>query len=153
MWLIIRTDSRKEAYVARQLQNMGFNAWNPVQVIACRPSIARRITAKAQLQAYREVSILPRRVFVQVQNDYPSLPYDFVPPRHAVQTEVDGDMLPIRIPDSQISAFRAVIDAENTAALALSQKASRRQKAKWRDLKEALVELIDGAKAQLEQAA
>jgi hypothetical protein len=62
-------------------------------------------------------------------------------------------MRPVVIPDSQISAFRAVIDAENRAALALSQSASRKQKAKWRDLREALLEMVDQAKAQLEQAA
>jgi hypothetical protein len=149
-WIIIRTDARKEAYVARQIDNAGFSAWHPVQVIACRPAVSRRVTAKAQLRAYREIAILPRRVFA-------SLPVASVDDlngiRHLVGIEFDGDMRPVVIPDSQIAAFRAVIDAENTAALALSQKASRKQKAKWRDLKEALLEMIDGAKAQLEQAA
>ena len=150
MWLILRTDARKEQYVARQLTNMGFQAWHPVQVIACRPVVARRVTAQAQLRAYREVAILPRRVFASL----PAASVDDLRGiRHLVGVEFDADMLPVSIPDQQIASFRAVIDAENTAALALSQKASRRQKQKWRSLHEALVEMIDGAKAQLEQAA
>ena len=149
-WIILRTDFRKEPYVVSQIGNMGFQCWHPVQVIATRPAIARRVTQKAQLRAYREVAILPRRVFACV----PAASVDDLQGiRHMVGIEFDGDMRPICIPDSQISAFRAVIDAENTAALALSQKASRKQKAKWRDLKEALLEMIDGARAQLEQAA
>lgn len=150
MWLILRTDARKEPYVAQQLRNRGFDAWHPVQVIACRPAISRRVTAKAQLRAYREVAILPRRVFT-------SLPAAFLDDlqgmRHLVGVEFDADMLPVGIPDQQIRDFRAVIDAENRAALALSQSASRKQKQKWRSLHEALVEMIDAAKSQLEQAA
>ena len=149
-WLIVRTDFRKEAYVAAQIRNAGFDAWHPVQVIACRPAVARRVTAKAQLRAYREIAILPRRVFaclpVASVDDLQGI-------RHLVGVEFDGDMRPVVIPDGQITAFRAVIDAENRAALALSQSASRKQKAKWRSLHDALVEMIDGARAQLELAA
>lgn len=150
MWIIVRTDARKEQYVARQIINAGFEAWHPVQVIACRPSIGRRITAKAQLVAYREIAILPRRVFCTVPV---ALHAELEGIRHLVAIERNADQEAVSVPHSQIVAFRAVIDAENTAALALSQKASRRQKAKWRDLKEALVEMIDGAKQTMEQAA
>jgi hypothetical protein len=149
-WVILRTDFRKEPYVVSQIANRGFTAWHPVQVIATRPAVARRVTAKAQLRAYREIAILPRRVFaclpVASVDDLNGI-------RHLVGIEFDGDMRPVVIPDSQIAAFKAVIDAENRAALALSQSASRKQKAKWRDLKEALLEMVDGARAQLEQAA
>ena len=148
-WLILRTDARKEAYVASRIGKMGFAAWHPVQVIACRPAISRRVTAKAQLRAYREVAILPRRVFT-------SLPAAFLDDlqgmRHLVGVEFDADMLPVGIPDQQIKDFRAVIDAENRAAVALSS-AGKRQKQKWRSLHDALVEMIDAAKSQLEQAA
>jgi hypothetical protein len=150
MWLILRTDFRKEPYVVSQIGNMGFTAWHPVQVIATRPAIARRVTQKAQLRAYREIAILPRRVFaclpVASVDDLNGI-------RHLVGIEFDGDMRPVVIPDGQIAAFRAVIDAENRAALALSQSASRKQKAKWRSLHDALVELIDLARSELEQAA
>jgi hypothetical protein len=57
------------------------------------------------------------------------------------------------VPSAEIARFKAAIDAENTAALALAQKASRKQKAKWRSLHDALVDLIEQAKGQLEQAA
>lgn len=149
-WIILRTDFRKEPYVVSQLGNMGFPVWHPVQVIATRPAVARRVTAKAQLRSYREIAILPRRVFaclpVASVDDLQGI-------RHLVGVEFDGDMRPVVIPDGQIAAFKAVIDAENRAALALSQSASRKQKAKWRSLHDALVEMIDGARAQLEQAA
>ena len=54
---------------------------------------------------------------------------------------------------NEIKAFRAEIDRENTASLALAQRASRKQKAKWKSLHDALIEMIQGAKEQLEQAA
>ena len=151
VWLIVKTDFRKEQYVASQIGKQGYDVWHPVQIIACRPAASRRVTAKAQLRAFREIAILPRRVFVRM--DYIDRDTYIDAPRHVLGFEMGPEGNALRIPDQQIAAFRAVIDAENTAALALSQKASRRQKAKWRDLKEALVELIDGAKAQLEQAA
>lgn len=149
-WLIIRTDARKEAYVCRQLQNLGFQAWHPVQIIACRPSIARRVTAKAHLANERKISILPRRVFAAVPL---GLQANIAKIRHFVSIERDAALMPLQIPERQIQSFLAAVNAENAAALALATKASRKQKARWRDLKEALLELIDGAKNQLEQAA
>jgi hypothetical protein len=59
----------------------------------------------------------------------------------------------IAIPDAEITRFRAAIDAENTASLALAQAKSRKQKAKWRSLKDALIDLVEGAKQQMEAAA
>ena len=155
-WLIVRTDFRKEAYVARQVEHMGFDAWVPVQVIACRPQIARRVSAKAHLKTIKEVCLLPRRVFVSmpleaaaeaVHGEYGYL-------RQAgCALERNAALDPVSVPGSQIAAFRAEIDRENVAALALAQKASRKQKAKWRSLHDALLEMIDAAKEQLEQAA
>lgn len=147
-WLILRTDSRKEQYVAAQVRNLGFNAWVPVQLIASRPAIARRVSAKSNMRQIRELPILPRRVFVRAP-----FPHSFGLPRHAAGVETHADGFNIRIADSQIEAFRAAIDAENTAALALAQKASRKQKAKWRSLKDALLDMIESAKQQMEQAA
>jgi hypothetical protein len=66
---------------------------------------------------------------------------------------MDMDQRLVLIPDAQIAAFRAEIDRENTAALALMQAQSRKQKAKWKSLHDALVEMIDGAKTQMERAA
>lgn len=152
-WLIIRTDFRKEAYVAAQLRRMGYDAWLPAQVIVSRPSLSRRMTAHAR-HAIRELPILPRRVFAcivdchdrETQSDILSL-------RHVEAFERGPDQTMVQIPDVQIARFRAAIDAENTAALALAQKASRKQKAKWRSLHDALLEMIEAAKSQLEVAA
>lgn len=149
-WLILRTDFRKEAYVARQVENMGFAAWVPVQIIACRPAIARRVSAKAHLKAYREICLLPRRVFAAVPVMQEA---DLLKIRHAVALERNAALEAISVPANAIQQFRAEIDRENTAALALATRPSRKQKAKWKSLHDALVEMIDAAKTQLEQAA
>jgi hypothetical protein len=149
-WLILRTDHGKEAYVARQVMSRGFEAWVPAQIIVCRPSIARRVSAKSQLQKIKELPILPRRLFAAVPVAQEA---DLAGIRHLVAVERDGASEAISVPSAEIARFRAAIDAENTAALALAQKASRKQKAKWRSLHDALLDMIDSAKAQMEQAA
>lgn len=152
MWLIIRTDHQKEAYVARQIASLTFQAWNPVQLIACRPAIARRVSSKAQLRSIKEVSILPRRIFAAVPV-WAVLQGELAHIRHLVAVEHGADSRPLSVPSEQIARFRAAIDAENTAAMALAQKVSGRQKAKWRSLKEALEGMISDAKQQMEEAA
>lgn len=149
-WLIIKTDHAKEAYVARQIQNLGFDAWLPAQIIVARPSIGRRVTAKAQLRRIRELPILPRRLFAAVPV---ALQAELRGIRHLVAVEHDGASRPLSVPAAEIARFRAAIDAENTASLALAQKASRKQKAQWRALHDALLDLIESAKTQMEQAA
>ena len=154
MWLILRTDHAKEHYVARQVQNLGYQAWVPAQIIVSRPSIARRVSSKAHMRNIKELPILPRRIFAcivdwqdrETQSEIACL-------RHCDGFERDSEQRLALIPDAQIAAFRAAIDAENTASLALAQKASRKQKAKWKSLHDALVELIQGAKETMEQAA
>lgn len=154
-WLILRTEFRKEQFVARQVQALGFDAWVPVQIIACRPHIARRISAKAHLRAYREICILPRRVFA-------AMPLEAAAEaahgkvgkiRHVVAVEMNAALEAISVPSGAIAAFRAEIDRENTAALALATRPSRRQRARWRSLHDALVEMVQTAREQLEQAA
>lgn len=150
-WLIVRTDFRKEAYVAAQIRNMGFAAWVPCQMIASRPGIARRKLAHPAV-AIKELPVLPRRLFaavplwVEYQAELDGI-------RHFAGFERDIDQRVVQIPDSQIAAFRAEIDRENCAALALISAKSRKQKAKWKSLHDALVEMIDSAKTQMEQAA
>lgn len=149
-WIILRCDARKEHYVARQIEAAGFQAWVPCQIITSRPQIARRVTAKAHMQTIKELPILPRRLFVRSQqweSEY------WRNTRHLVGYECDALGYAVEIPDEQIHAFRVAIDNDNTAALALSQRASRKQKAKWRSLHDALVEMIQGAKQTLEEAA
>jgi hypothetical protein len=70
-----------------------------------------------------------------------------------VAVERDSSSGAFSVPSAEIARFRAAIDAENTAALALAQKASRKQKARWRSLHDALLDLIEGAKQSMEQAA
>jgi hypothetical protein len=151
-WLILRTDHQKEAYVARQIQNLGFDAWNPVQIITCRPHHVRKVTSRIQLRPIKEISILPRRIFAAVPV-WAVLQGELAHIRHLVAIEHGSDSRPLSVPSEQIAAFRAEIDRENTASLALAQRASRKQKAKWRSLHDALLDMIDSAKQQLEQAA
>ena len=149
MWLIIRTDFRKEHYVAAQIRNAGFDAWVPVQVIMSRKEIGRRVTAAGRLER-RELCILPRRLFAAVPV---ALHAELEGIRHLVAIERNADQEAISVPANQIHAFRVAIDNENTAAMALGAAVGKRQKKKWKALHDALVELIDGAKAELEQAA
>lgn len=152
MWLIIRTDHQKEAYVAQQIRNLTWDAWVPAQIIVCRPAIARRVSSKAQLRSIKEVPILPRRIFAAVPS-WAVLQGELCHIRHMVGVEHDGASRPIYVSPAEIARFKAAIDAENTAALALAQKASRKQKAKWRSLHDALLDMIDMAKQQIEAAA
>ena len=151
-WLIIRTDFRKEHkehYVARQIEMLGFTAWVPCQIITSRPGIARRKLAAPGV-AIKELPILPKRLFARMDWHAAGSLRGI---RHFEDVERDAEERIITVPDGQITVFRAEIDRENTSALALAQKASRRQKAKWRSLKDALLELVDSAKQQMEQAA
>jgi hypothetical protein len=150
-WLIVRTDYRKEAYVAAQIRGMGFAAWVPCQMIASRPGIARRKLSHPAT-TIKELPVLPRRLFAAVPM-WAVYQHELDGIRHCQGFEQNADQMVVQIPDSQIIAFRAEIDRENTAALALVQTQSRKQKAKWRSLKDALVEMIDSAKTQMEQAA
>lgn len=150
-WLIVRTDFRKEAYVAAQIRNLGFDAWVPCQMITSRPGIARRKLAAPGV-SIKELPILPKRIFAAVPM-WAVYQAELDGIRYFDGFEQDAEQRPVQVPDNQITAFRAEIDRENTASLALAQKASRRQKAKWRSLKDALLELVDSAKQQMEQAA
>lgn len=138
--------------MARQIKALTFDAWNPVQIIACRPHHARKVTSRMQIRTIKEVSILPRCIFAAVPV-WAVLQGELAHIRHLLAVENGPDSLPLCVPDAEIARFRAAIDAENTASLALAQAKSRRQKAKWRSLKDALVDMIEGAKQTMEQAA
>lgn len=151
-WLILRTDPRKEHYVAAQIRKLTWDAWVPIQIITARPHGVRKVTAKAQLRTTREVPLLPRRVFAAVP-PWAVLQGELDHIQHLVGIQRNADQEAVSVSSSQIHAFRVAIDNENTAALALSQRASRKQKAKWKSLHDALVEMIQGAKQTLEEAA
>jgi hypothetical protein len=150
-WIIIRTDFRKEHYVASQISALTFPAWVPCQLVASRPAIGRRVTAKASI-AIRELPILPRRIFAAVPS-WAVLQGELSHIRHLVAVECDGNSRPISVPPEQIAAFRAEIDRENTATLALATRQNRKQKAKWKSLHDALVDMIQTAKGQMERDA
>ena len=152
MWLIIRTDFRKEHYVAQQIKSLGFPCWVPAQIVVVRDCRGRRVTARAQMQSIRELPILPKRIFAAVPS-WALLQGELDHIRHLVAVERDADQRAVSVPDSQITAFRAEIDRVNTASLALAQRAGRKQKAQWKSLHDALLELIESAKNQLEKAA
>ena len=155
-WIIIRTDRAKESYVARRLRDdLGFETWLPVQIIPCRPQIARRVSAKAHVLKRKELPILPRRVFVQMppQANTDALQAVFGKTRHLVAIERDGDQRPVRIASGAIEAFRAEIDRENEVSLALATRPNPKQKARWKSLREGLQEAIASAKELVEMAA
>lgn len=145
-WIILKTDFRKEQYVASQIGKLTFDAWVPCEVRTHR--ICRHV--KRRETTYHP--LLPRTIFAAVPR-WALLQGELDHIRHLVGVERNAAQEAISVPSSQIHAFRVEIDKMNAAALALSQTASRKQKAKWRDMREALAELVNGAKQELEQAA
>jgi hypothetical protein len=120
-------------------------------MISTRLGIGRR-KLSAPAVAIKELPVLPRRLFAAVPM-WAVYQHELDGIRHCQGFEQNADQMVVQIPDGQITAFRAEIDRENTAALALMQTQSRKQKAKWKSLHDALVEMIDSAKTQMEQAA
>lgn len=154
-WIVIRTDHRKEAYVASQAELRGFTAWVPMQIIAARPQVARKLTAKAHASVIRHIPVLPRRVFVQMPSGFntEAVQADLGKIRHMVAVERNGALEAVSVASGAIEVFRAEIDRMNTAALALATKPTRKDKAKWKSLKEGLEEAIAMGKQQMEVAA
>ena len=148
-WIIVRTQHRKEASVASLISSLARCAtWHPVQIVPCRPAISRRVTAKAHLRPFREIAILPRRVFACL--DWHAAP-SLMGIHGVTEIERDGEERVITIPDGQLAAFRAALDAENRAAMALVAVSTKRQKQRWQSLHDALLTLITGT--EQEQAA
>lgn len=153
MWAIIRTDFRKEHYVASQIGKLGFDAWVPSQIIVTRDARGRRVMARSQLQTIKELPILPKRIFAALPSWIILHQDELNGIRHYAGLERDGEQRVVWVPTAQITAFRAEIDRENTASLALAQRAGRKQKAQWKSLHDALLEMIEAAKQTMEQAA
>lgn len=154
-WIILKVAPRKEAYVARQIQNMGYNAWVPCQLMPVRPHASRKVTAKAHLAKIREIALLPRRVFVEMpRNSLPDALYgNLAAARYLTGLEHGTASRALLMPSEQVARFKAAIDAENTAALALASKPNRGQKARWKSLRDGLLDAILDAKEELEMAA
>jgi len=154
-WLIVRTAARKEAAVAEAIRGLGFEAWVPTQMIASRPGISRRVTLKAHLVKIREIALLPRRVFVKLPEN--SLAYalyaDIMGVRYLSGLELGPASRPLLIDSEQLIRFKAAIDSENSAALALASKPDRKRKARWRSLQDGLLDAILDAKKEIDMAA
>lgn len=155
IWIIVKVAPRKESRVAKIIQDMGFEAWAPCQLVPVRPHASRKITAKAHLIKIREISLLPRRVFVEApHNSRPGALYgDIAGVRHIGGLELGPASTPLLIDSEQLTRFRAAIDAENAAALALAAKPNRKQKARWKSLKDGLQDAILDARKEIDMAA
>jgi hypothetical protein len=149
-WLIIRTDIAKELYVARQIALAGFDAWVPIQCVLSRPSVARRVSAHSNARKVKELPVLPKRLFAAVPV---ALQRELTGIRHLDSIERDAASMALQIPHGQILTFKAEIDRMNADILALNAIATRKSKAKWKNLKDALQELVSQAKTELEIAA
>lgn len=149
-YLIIRTDDRKEAYVASQIVRMGFDAWTPCQIELTRSRAARRFTSQKALATTKEIRILPKRIFAAVPV---AMEADILKIRYCVAIERDAALAPLQAPANQVAIFRREVDMLNAETMALAKMAQgRKTKAKWRSLKEALEGLMKAETPELETA-
>jgi len=145
-WLIIRTEHSKEQYVERQIANMeGCLAWWPAELRAIR------IHRRSKTRKTEPHSILPHRVFAA----FPAALYSrIVNSRYVDAIVCDAASMPLQIPHSQIVTFRQTIDQLNRETLALVEMGTPKQrKAQWKDMKEALEDMIRRASEQLQEVA
>jgi hypothetical protein len=150
MWLIIRTKYQKELAVSIQIAKKGFPVWVPVQKIRQRPVAARQHMDRSNTFQIKDRAVCPSLFFAAVPVEQIDRILGL---RGLDRVEQTSEGTWALVPDNQVQAFREAIDRENAAALALAQSASRKNKAKWRSLQDALKELVDGAKQVMEQAA
>lgn len=150
-YLVIRTDDRKEAYVAHQIVIMGYDAWVPVQIELSRPRVARRFTSAKALATTKDIRILPKRLFAAIPV---ALEADLLKIRYCVAVERDSSLMPLQAPANQVARFRREVDQLNAETMALARMAqTRKTKAKWRSLKDALEGLMKAETVEQEQAA
>jgi len=150
MWIIVRTEFRRELAVSIQIAKKGFPVWVPVQKIRQRPAAARQHMDRSNTFQIKDRAVCPSLFFAAVPVEQIDRILGL---RGLDRVEQTSEGTWALVPDNQVMAFREAIDRENAAALALAQSASRKNKAKWRSLQDALKELVDGAKQVMEQAA
>jgi hypothetical protein len=143
-WIIIRTQYRKEDYCAGQIARLGFDAWVPTEIVRCRGA-SRRITKTTV--ATKPLPVLPRTLFAAVSS---AAHGDLMKIRHLVAVERGPGSEALEIPHNQILVFRDEIDRLNKEVLALAAIQTRKHRAKWRDMREALAELVKGDKQAVE---
>lgn len=149
-WLIVRTEFRRELAVSIQIAKKGFPVWVPVQKIRQRPVAARQHMDRSNTFQIKDRAVCPSLFFAAVPVEQIDRILGL---RGLDRVEQTSEGTWALVPDEQVRVFREAIDRENAAALALAQSASRKNKAKWRSLQDALKELVDGAKQVMEQAA
>ena len=150
MWIIVRTEFRRELAVSIQIAKKGYSVWVPVQKIRQRPTAARTHMDRSNTFQIKDRPVCPSLFFAAVPVDKIDRILGL---RGLNKVEQTSEGTWALVPDVQVMAFRDAIDQENAAALALAQSASRKNKAKWRSLQDALKEMVDGAKQTMEQAA
>ena len=150
-WVIVRTALAKEQFVARALIRLGFDAWVPTEVRLLKPGIARRSMAHSNVRKTLELPILPKRLFAVIPS---AAEADCVSVRHLEALERDGASLAFSVPPAQVARFRAEIDRINAETLALARIVqAKRQKRVWKDMRDALQELVAESRVALEVAA
>ena len=150
MWIIVRTEARRELAVSIQIAKKGYTVWVPVQKIRQRPTAARTHMDRSNTFQIKDRPVCPSLFFAAVPVDEINRILGL---RGLEKVEQTSEGTWALVPELQVQQFRDAIDRENAAALALAQSASRKNKAKWRSLQDALKELVDGAKQVMEQAA
>ena len=150
-WLIVRTDFRKEQAVAVQIGKKGFPVWVPVEKVVQRhPGARRHMDISNTHLPPKDRPICPSLLFAAVPLDEIDRILGL---RDLDKVEQTSEGTWARVPDDQVTRFRKAIDAENAAAMALYQTTGKRNKKRWRSLQDALMELVEGAKQTMEQAA
>ena len=149
-WLIVRTAYRKEIAVATQIEKKRFPVWVPLQIITKRPTAARRHMDRSNTLIEQKRPVCPSLLFAAVPVDEVDRILGI---RHLDRIEQTYENTWALVPDAEIAAFRAAVDAENLAAQMLTAAAQRKRKAKWRSLQDAMEDLVRVVKGPMEQAA
>ena len=149
-WLIIRTEYHREKAVAAQIDKKGFMSWVPMQKHTKRQPGARRHMDRSNVLETIERPVCPSLLFAAV----PVRDVDrILGIRHLSKIEQTAEAMWAVVPDEQVRQFREAIDAENRAAMMLTEAARRKQKKRWRSLEEGLLELVAAVTNPIEQAA
>jgi hypothetical protein len=150
MWVIVRTEYTREKAVAAQIDKKGFPVWIPTQIITKRHPAARRHMDRSNVLETINRPVCPSLLFAAVPVDEIDRIMGI---RHLKKVEQTAEGMWAVVPDIQVQIFREAIDQENRATAMLTIAAQRKQKKKWRNLAEGLLDLVAAVIAPVEQAA
>lgn len=145
-WFILRLKEHdKERYVEAAINRIeGWSAWTPMEVRMAR--ISPRHKARREF----ENALLPKRLFAA----FPAhLQPEVLRIRYVDSIERGSDFLPLLVPSRQLDLFRSTIADMNARIRALKTATTKKDKARWKSMKEALEALINEAKEEKEMAA